>query len=51
VVAIPLVLLFPVIGTILKLRRLPKIEEEKQEVKEEKQQKNWFWNDLGKPRN
>jgi len=36
VVAIPLVLLFPVIGTILKLRRLPKIEEEKQEVKEEK---------------
>jgi hypothetical protein len=36
VVAIPLVLLFPVIGTILKLRRLPKIKEEKEEVKEEK---------------
>lgn len=35
-VAIPLVLLFPVIGTILKLRRLPKIKEEKEEVKEEK---------------
>lgn len=33
VIAVPLVLLFPTIGTILKLRRLPKIEEEKEEVK------------------
>jgi hypothetical protein len=36
VIAIPLALLFPTIGTILKLRRLPKIEEEKEEVKEQK---------------
>ncbi|MDD1776690.1 MAG: hypothetical protein LUQ65_00870 [Candidatus Helarchaeota archaeon] len=36
VIALPLVLLFPTIGTILKLRRLPKIEEEKEEKKQEK---------------